>query len=157
MKFNQNFIFRYRPRRNQYLTTKKVLQELVNLPSDSDISGASDDSDLDETYVPKDKIRESSDDEEEKVVEHVGDVGEVAELPVDIGDNIPELPTQLGHLLDIDNLPEELLDLRDVPIESPQAQKNRREGRAMLSPPESGFQKINYPRICRAVVFHQNI
>ena len=126
MKFNQNFIFRYMPRRNQYLTTKQVLQELDNLPSDSDISGASDDSDLDETYVPKDKIRESSDDEEEKVVEDVGDVGEVSELPGDIGDNIPELPTQLGHLLDIDNLPEELLDLRDVPIESPQAQKKKK-------------------------------
>ena len=104
MTFNQNFIFRYRPRRNQYLTAKQVLHELDNLPSDSDISGASDNRDLDETYVPKDKIRESSDDEEEEAVEDVGDVGEVAELPGGMGDNIPELPTQLGHLPDIDNL-----------------------------------------------------
>ena len=56
----------------------------------------SDDSDLDETYVPKDKIRESSDDNEEEFVEDVGDVGEVAELPGDTGDNIPELSTQLA-------------------------------------------------------------
>ena len=111
MKFNQNFIFRCRPRRNQYLTSKQVLYELDNLPSDSDISGASDDSDLDETYVPKEKIRESSDDDEEEVVEDKGDEGEVAGLAGDMGENIPELPSQLGDLLDIVNLPEELPDM----------------------------------------------
>ena len=118
--------FLFRPRRHQYLSANQILQELENLPSDSDISGASDGSDLDETYVPKDKIRDSSDDDEEEVVEDVGDVGEVTELPGDMGDNIPELPVQEGQLLDIDNLPEELLDLTDVLIESPHAQKQKK-------------------------------
>ena len=68
--------------------------------------------------MPKEKISQSSDEDENEAVEDTGDVGEVDELAGDMGDYIPELPTQVGQLLDIDNLPEKLPDLRDVPVES---------------------------------------
>ena len=53
--------------------------------------------------MPKEKFSQSSDEDENEAVEDTGDVGEVDELAGDMGDYIPELPTQVGQLLDIDN------------------------------------------------------
>jgi hypothetical protein len=65
--FYDNFIFNffiYRSSRSVRFTSEAILQALDDIPSDSDISGAEDDSFDDETYVPREEVDDREEDDD---------------------------------------------------------------------------------------------
>lgn len=88
------------------LKADEIAQALEDIPSDSDISGADDDSDLDETYRPRGELEESSSEDEEPPVPAVVD-------PPDVSEEEEELP-EVDHL--------DIADVQDLPGPSGEAQ-----------------------------------
>jgi len=73
LKISINSFFSYRSRSSGNLNIRQIQQALLeDIPSDSDISGLSDDSENDESYVPKNRVGDDSSDDDQEVDEQLG-------------------------------------------------------------------------------------
>ena len=71
----------------------QALEALEDIPSDSDISGLSDDSDLDESFVPRgEEVVSSSDEDNEEAGEENGAIEEAPETLQEASDPLPGVP-----------------------------------------------------------------
>lgn len=81
--------FYFRPRNSHVLDQKQIRQALEEIPSDSDISGGSDDSDFDQNWEPpRDRDLPDSDDDHAEV-DDVGPGGDAGGEPAD--EELPDL------------------------------------------------------------------
>ena len=80
----------------QLLTAAQIRQALDCVPSDSDISGASDDSDGDETWLPARDRDEPESDDNDLVGDDVGPAGDVGGVAADEDLSDEELPDVLS-------------------------------------------------------------
>jgi len=77
------FFLYFRPLRGAILNTRQI-EDALDIPSDSDISGASDDSDEDELYLPPSELRQFSGYELDEEDDEVGAVEDVQESDEDM-------------------------------------------------------------------------
>lgn len=88
--------FSFRSSRNKLITQEAITQALDCIPSDSDISGVDDDSDLDDTFLPEEETVPSSAEESEDEAEDLPDLGDQSadardlQEGVDNDDDVPD-------------------------------------------------------------------
>ena len=86
----------YRSVRRVNLSDHQIVDVLDDIPSDSDISGASDDSIADENYLPPGFLQQPDVETSEDDVEDEGGEDELPDIPDDIPDDLDNMPGPSG-------------------------------------------------------------